>query len=310
MDRAGWATQITTRWRAGVESIFATGAALIAAKADLPHGEFLAMVEADLPFSRWTARRLMAVAADGRLASDGALGPILPASWRTLYELTRLDDDALKRAVASGVVNPDMQRQDVTALVKRRGRAAREADLGARVAALPDKRYGVIVADPEWRFEPWSRATGMDRAADNHYPTSSLEVIAARDVGAIAADDCFLGLWATVPMLPHALVVMEAWGFDYRSHVVWKKDRMGTGYWFRNWHELLLIGVRGAVPAPAAGAQWDSVIEAGVAEHSAKPEEFLEMIEAYFPSVPKIELNRRGPARPGWDAWGLEAEAA
>jgi hypothetical protein len=74
----------------------------------------------------------------------------------------------------------------------------------------------------------------------------------------------------------------------------------------RNRHELLLVGRKGKIIAPAAGTQWSSVIEAPVGHHAAKPEEVLEMIEAYYPTLPKIELNRRGPARPGWDAWGNE----
>jgi N6-adenosine-specific RNA methylase IME4 len=78
------------------------------------------------------------------------------------------------------------------------------------------------------------------------------------------------------------------------------------GYWFRSNHELLLVGTRGNIPAPAPGMQWRSVIDAPVGAHSAKPEVVLEMIEEYFPTLPKIELNRRGPARPGWDAWGNE----
>ncbi len=196
---------------------------------------------------------------------------------------------------------------------KRERRAARESHLGERQAAanlkLPDKRYGVILADPEWRFEPWSRETGLDRSPDNHYPTSVTEVIAARPVADIAAKDCALFLWATVPMLPHALAVMAAWGFDYRSHVVWKKDRMGTGYWFRNFHELLLLGIKGSVPAPAPGDQWGSMLEAAVSEHSEKPNCFHAMIEAHFPHLPKIELNARR-ARPNWDSWGLDAPNA
>lgn len=192
--------------------------------------------------------------------------------------------------------------------IKRETRADREFDLAAKIVALPTKQYGVVVADPEWRFEPWSRETGMDRAADNHYPTSCLEVIKSRDVASIAAKDCVLFLWATVPMLPHALAVMAAWGFEYRSHCVWIKDRIGTGYWFRNKHELLLLGVKGAIPAPAMGTQWDSAQgPIMVQAHSQKPDDFLMMIEAYFPTLPKIELNRRGEARKGWDAWGNEA---
>jgi N6-adenosine-specific RNA methylase IME4 len=188
-------------------------------------------------------------------------------------------------------------------------RDAREQTLAAKQLALPNKGYGVIVADPEWRFEPWSRHTGLDRAADNHYSTSCTEVIAARDVHSIAADDCVLFLWATGPMLPHALLIMATWGFNYKSHYVWGKDKVGTGFWNREKHELLLIGTRGDVPCPAPGTQWASLIMAPRGRHSAKPECFLDMIEQYFPTLPKIELNRRGAPRPGWDAWGNEADA-
>lgn len=99
---------------------------------------------------------------------------------------------------------------------------------------------------------------------------------------------------------------MGRWGFSYVSSYVWVKHKAGTGYWSRNKHEYLLIGTRGKIPCPAPGTQRDSVIEADAGAHSAKPEDALEMIESYFPSLPKIELNRRGPARPGWSAWGNE----
>jgi hypothetical protein len=94
---------------------------------------------------------------------------------------------------------------DITTADKKQRRAEREQILAGIQFALPKKKYGVILADPEWRFEPYSRDTGMDRAADNHYSTSATAVIAARPVADIAADDCALFLWATVPMLPDAL---------------------------------------------------------------------------------------------------------
>ena len=201
------------------------------------------------------------------------------------------------------VVNP---LKDLSTAEKKSRRRAREIELGAKQMALPEARFGVIYADPEWKFETYSEETGMDRSADNHYPTSSLEAIKSRDVGSLAADDCVLFLWATVPMLPEALEVMAAWGFEYKSNFDWRKDRVGTGYWNRNRHEHLLIGTRGRIPAPAMGEQFDSSIEAPVGEHSAKPEIFYEIIEAYFPTLPKIELNAR-VARPGWVRWGYEA---
>jgi N6-adenosine-specific RNA methylase IME4 len=221
-------------------------------------------------------------------------------------------------AKAAGISQSQVQR-DLTQkgsqsgpkrVTKAEKRAEREAELTAKVVALPTKRYGVIVADPEWRFEPYNRETGMDRAADNHYPTNSTEIIMARDVASIAAEDCVLFLWATVPMLRDALSVMESWGFEYRSHAIWDKIHIGTGYWFRNRHELLLVGTKGNIPAPAMGDQFASVTAIARKEHSAKPEQFLQMIEQYFPTLPKIELNRRGPSRFGWDAWGNEFKEA
>ena len=109
-------------------------------------------------------------------------------------------------------------------------------------------------------------------------------------------------------MLPQALDVMEAWGFTYKSQAVWVKHKAGTGFWFRGRHELLLLGTKGKVPAPAPGDSWESLIMADARKHSQKPDEVYDLIESYFPTLPKIELNARGPARSGWSCWGNEAE--
>lgn len=302
-----YAARITACWRKSAEAFIESGRWLIRAKQELDHGEFGKMIAQSLPFGASTAQRLMIVAADSWITNPAHVQH-LPPHWGTLYEITKLKETERDALVRAGTIAPDMERKAISGAIKQQLRANRERVLGAIQHALPDKRYGVILADPEWRFEPWSRDTGMDRAADNHYPTSCTEVIAARDVPSIAAPDCVLFLWATAPMLPHAMLVMSAWGFDYRSHVIWQKDRIGTGYWFRNAHELLLVGVKGNIPAPAMGTQAHSIIDAVVGEHSVKPETFLELIESYFPTLPRIELNRRGPARPGWDAWGNEAD--
>jgi N6-adenosine-specific RNA methylase IME4 len=305
-SRAHWAAEIIRAWQSSLHGIFDTGNALIEAKTSLPHGEFEAMVRTDLPFGLRTAQMLMKVADDRRLTNTKHVS-LLPPSWGTLYQLTKLDDDEFAVRLADGTIHPEMERKDIANILKRESRQRREAELGAKLRALPDKRYGVIYADPEWRFETYSDEGRLNTSAENHYPTSPLEVIKARDVPSIAADDCCLFLWATVPMMPHALEVMAAWGFSYVSQVIWKKDRTGTGYWFLNQHELLLVGTRGNIPGPVPGDQWSSVIEAPRLEHSEKPEIFLELIEDYFPTLPKIELNRRGEPRPGWDAWGNEA---
>lgn len=231
----------------------------------------------------------------GKLAKAGAA-----AVSKAVKALREEGKDATPRAVANILTTGD----------KKQRRAERERDLAAKQTALPNKKYGVIVADPEWKFEAWSEETGSDRAAANHYPVATWQTIKDRPVWTIAAADAVLFLWATVPMLPQALEVMAAWDFTYRSHVIWAKNRIGTGYWFRNKHELLLVGTRGKIPAPAPGMQAASILEADVGRHSEKPEAFLKLIERYFPTLPKIELNRRGPARPGWDAWGNEVALA
>jgi len=232
-----------------------------------------------------------------------------------------VDDGKLAVSAASQVASLPVEQQRriaeraeagdaraVNNLVKQESRAERERDLGEKQKSLPNRQFGVIVADPEWRFEVYSRATGLDRSADNHYPTSALEAIKARDVPSIAAKDCVLFLWSPANRVADAIDVMRCWGFAYVSQIVWGKAKAGTGYWVRDKHEVLLIGRRGDPPAPAMGTQCESLILAPATEHSAKPEIFLEIIERYFPNLPKIELNRRGEPRKGWDAWGNEVE--
>jgi N6-adenosine-specific RNA methylase IME4 len=190
-------------------------------------------------------------------------------------------------------------------------REAKEQSLAAATKAAFEffgvKLYNVIYADPPWKFEPYSQDTGMDRSADNHYPTMDIDGIKAIKVP--AADDAVLFLWATVPMLPQALDVMDSWGFAYVSNYVWVKDRIGTGYWGRNKHELLLIGTRGNIPAPAQGTQPISAILAPTDRHSAKPPEFRQIIESMFPNLPRLEMFARGEVA-GWDTFGNETEEA
>jgi hypothetical protein len=140
------------------------GRLLIEAKAALPHGSFLYMVDSELPFKRSTAFRLMTIAADPRL-TNGAHVQHLPPHWGTLYELTKLTDEQFEARLATGGIHPEMERRDVVVAAIRERRAEREVELGAFQAALPDRRYGVIYADPPWRWEAW-----RDGASD--YPLS------------------------------------------------------------------------------------------------------------------------------------------
>lgn len=159
--------------------------------------------------------------------------------------------------------------------------------------------YPVLYADPPWRYE--HNETPDLRAVENHYPTMTVEEIAALDVP--AADDAVLFLWATNPKLREALAVMDAWGFGYRTNACWVKDRFGMGYYVRGQHELLLIGRRGNPGVPEPGDRPSSVIEAHRREHSGKPEAVYELIERMYPDASRVELFAR-ESRSGWEPWG------
>jgi N6-adenosine-specific RNA methylase IME4 len=124
------------------------------------------------------------------------------------------------------------------------------------------------------------------------------------------ADDAVLFLWATNPTLLDALKVMECWGFTYRTNMVWVKDKIGTGFYFRAQHELLLLGIKGKMPAPLEENRPPSVIHAPVREHSRKPDEVYEIIEKMYPNRKYLELFARPEEkRKGWTYWGLEVES-
>jgi N6-adenosine-specific RNA methylase IME4/ParB-like chromosome segregation protein Spo0J len=166
--------------------------------------------------------------------------------------------------------------------------------------------FPVIYADPPWR--PSEGTSSPNREIENQYPTMTTEAICALPVSALATEAAVLFLWSRAPNLPEALQVMAAWGFEYATSMVWVKHAIGTGYWVRNRHELLLIGSRGGMPHPAPSTRPDSVIEAPRREHSRKPDEAYALIEQMYPELPKIELFAR-QTRPGWQVWGNQVRA-
>ncbi len=198
---------------------------------------------------------------------------------------------------------------------KKQKRNQREADLGAKILALPTVKAGLILSDFEWHFKVRSEETGMDRHASNHYITASDAhtpeqiVERQRERMSIAADDCVHLMWVPASFSAIGHKVMEMQGFTYVSQFAWIKPSIGTGFWVRDKHELLFIGVKGKIPCPAMGDQFDSAIDAPKGEHSVKPDFQYEIAEHYFPNLPKIELNARR-SRPGWIPWGNEAPAS
>lgn len=164
-------------------------------------------------------------------------------------------------------------------------------------------RFPVLYADPPWRYE---HVISGNREVENHYPTMDVDTIKGLDVASLATEDAALFLWATCPLLPEALGVLVAWGFTYRTCLVWVKPSIGPGYWVRQRHELLLLATRGKMPTAAPTDRPDSVVEAPRGRHSEKPSQVYALIERMYPNLPRIELFARA-RRAGWAAWGNEA---
>jgi len=166
---------------------------------------------------------------------------------------------------------------------------------------LPEGKFDVIYADPPWEYE---FSLTENREVENHYPTMTLEELKQLQIP--SADNAVLFLWVPPPKLPEGLEVMRAWGFRYVTCAVWDKEKIGMGYWFRQQHELLLVGVKGNFSPPPPDKRFPSIIRSPRTEHSRKPEVVYEIIETMFPNARLLELFARRNNRLRWTVWGNE----
>lgn len=208
---------------------------------------------------------------------------------------------ALESPVADELLD-QAESGDWSSATLRKQAADRRAADTVESKPLPPGKFNVILADPPWRYD---FAQSDSRRIENHYPTMEVDAICKLEVSKKAADDSVLFLWATSPKLVEAMKVMEAWGFQYTTCMVWAKDKIGMGYYARQQHELLLIGICGRPEVPPTETRPPSVIHADREEHSRKPETFYCIIEKMYPKAKRIEFFCRQP-RKGWTAWGDE----
>ena len=177
---------------------------------------------------------------------------------------------------------------------------------------LPERRYGVIYADPPWDYKGQLQHAGSDSGdtggAIRHYSTVTSADLAALPVLDIAEDDCLLFLWATSPHLDQAISLGKAWGFEWATVAfVWDKGRVNPGFYTMSQCELCLVFKRGKIPQPRGARNVRQLVSEPRGPHSVKPDEVRHRIEQMFPQQAKIELFARAPA-PGWDTWGDEIE--
>jgi len=187
---------------------------------------------------------------------------------------------------------------------------------GAGLLALAGKqRFGTVLADPPWRFQNRTGKVAPEHWRLSRYPTMRIEDILALPVAELALPRSHLYLWVPNALVHWGLEVMASWGFKYKTNIVWFKtrkdggpDRRGVGFYFRNVTELILFGVRGSLRTLPPGRRQPNIVRSRKREHSRKPDELFEIIEACSPE-PYVELFARG-RREGWASWGNEVPEA
>jgi N6-adenosine-specific RNA methylase IME4 len=175
-------------------------------------------------------------------------------------------------------------------------------------------RFATILADPPWQFVNRTGKIAPEHRRLSRYGTMALQEIAALPVCNIATPTAHLYLWVPNALLPDGLAVMKAWGFTYKSNLVWHKvrkdggsDGRGVGFYFRNVTELILFGVRGKnARTLAPGRSQVNLLASRKREHSRKPDEQYQIIEKCSAS-PYLEMFARG-VRKGWVSWGNQAD--
>ncbi|MHA2377487.1 MAG: MT-A70 family methyltransferase [Candidatus Thorarchaeota archaeon] len=169
---------------------------------------------------------------------------------------------------------------------------------------LPDGQYGIIYADPPWKYS--DKLIDGYGAADHHYPQMTIEELCELAVKDMVGDDAVLFIWVTSPLLFESEKVIKAWGFEYKTSFVWDKVKHNYGHYNSVRHEFLLVCTRGS-KTPDNKELYDSVqtVERSK-KHSEKPEEFRKIIDDLYPHGGRIELFARKQTD-GWDAWGNEA---
>jgi N6-adenosine-specific RNA methylase IME4 len=175
------------------------------------------------------------------------------------------------------------------------------------------KRFSTVLADPPWRFHNKTGKMAPEHKRLSRYPTLSFSEIGSLPVASIVHDVAHLYLWVPNALLPQGLRVMEQWGFEYKTNLIWYKirkdggpDRRGVGFYFRNVTEIILFGVRGKrARTLQRGRSQENILLSQKREHSRKPDAQYEIIESCSPG-PYLELFARG-TRDGWHTWGNQA---
>ncbi len=178
-----------------------------------------------------------------------------------------------------------------------------------------DAKFRTVLADPPWQFENRTGKMAPENKRLNRYATMKLDEIMSLPVADVLEETAHLYLWVPNALMPEGLEVLKAWGFTYKTNLIWYKirkdggpDGRGVGFYFRNVTEMILFGVKGRnARTLAPGRSQVNIIRSQKQEHSRKPDELYDVIERCSPG-PYLEMFARG-VRPGWVSWGDQANA-
>ena len=245
------------------------------------------------------------ISAKAPIETRKELSKVAAVSHDTIAKVKKIQEKApkeIKAKLATGEVSINAAYKEIKKEEKKEELQQRRVLIKNNVKKvdinnIPEK-FDIIYADPPWRYDV---TISPNRKIENHYPTMDNNDIANMKVP--AKDNCVLFMWATAPKLIEALDVMKAWGFTYKTHAVWDKQKIGMGYWFRGQHELLMVGVKGKFSPPDSTIRISSVIKEERSQHSKKPDSIADYIDLAYYNKSKIELFCREP-RSGWYSFG------
>ena len=174
------------------------------------------------------------------------------------------------------------------------------------IITAPEELYGtynVILADPPWQYD---FSASENRSQENHYPTMTTEELFNLCIP--TEDNSILFLWSPASQLQNALQIMNAWGFLYKTSAVWDKEIIGMGYYFRNRHEIILVGIKGEFKPPLPEDRPPSLYQEKRTKYTKKPDYYYDMIEKMYPNCKYLELFARQKYNDKWTAWGNQIE--
>ncbi len=238
------------------------------------------------------------------------------AGFREISRVTGYHRDTIKRWIDTVLMYGNTEAEAFPLLDERAEKIAAKwverqqpKQIEAATLLLPDGKYSVIYADPPWQYTSGDQHTDttQDTVIGTHYQSMTIPELCELPIEELAADNAVLFLWVTSPLLDESFDIISAWGFEYKTSIVWDKVKHNVGNYVSVRHELLLICTRGSfTPTMEPLKLVDSVQVIERTEHSRKPEEFRAIIETLYPGEKYIELFARARAH-GWETWGHEA---